>query len=103
MPNPSHNIANWIANHAARDGSRLAVADDERRLSYADLESRIARLANWLRRAGIGAGDRIGVLLGNRSAALEPRAFKAAPIRSRICARAGRVSKLMSAVPLAIG
>lgn len=93
MPNPSHNIANWIANHAARDGSRLAVADDERRLSYADLESRIARLADWLRRAGIGAGDRIGVLLGNRSAALET-VFAAArlgaialPINTRLSPR----------------
>ncbi|MEE2673329.1 MAG: AMP-binding protein [Myxococcota bacterium] len=93
MRSPSHNIASWIANHAERDGSRLALADDERRLSYADLESRIARFANWLKQAGIQAGDRVGVLLGNRSAALES-VFAAGrlgaialPINTRLSAR----------------
>lgn len=71
MPNPSHNIASWITNHAEREGSRLALADDERRLSYADFESRIGRLAACLRRDGVSAGDRVGMLLGNRSATLE--------------------------------
>ena len=70
-PTPEDNVASWIARQASRDGVRLAIADEERRLSYADLEARIAGLAGWLHEAGIGRGDRVGILLGNRSATLE--------------------------------
>jgi fatty-acyl-CoA synthase len=67
----SHNAASWIARHAREGGNRPAVADEERRLDYAGLESRIAKLAGWLRASGIGRGDRVGILSGNRTAYLE--------------------------------
>ncbi len=68
---PSHNAASWIARLAETAGARPAVADEERRLCYSDFESRIARLAGWLLAAGIARGDRVGILLGNRTATLE--------------------------------
>jgi fatty-acyl-CoA synthase len=66
-----NNAAYWIWQHAQTDGERLAVADGERRLSYADFESRIAKLAGWLAAAGIERGDRVGLLVGNRTPNLE--------------------------------
>jgi fatty-acyl-CoA synthase len=71
VKDPSHNAASWVARRAELDGARLAVADDERRLSYAELDARVGALAGWLRAAGVAAGDRIATLLGNRSATLE--------------------------------
>jgi fatty-acyl-CoA synthase len=68
---PGHNAASWIARHAARAGARPAVADAERRLDYAQLEHRIARLAGWLAARGVERGDRVAFLLVNRTAALE--------------------------------
>jgi fatty-acyl-CoA synthase len=36
------------------------------RFTYADMDGRAWRLAGWLRRAGVGRGDRVGVLARNR-------------------------------------
>jgi fatty-acyl-CoA synthase len=47
------------------------VVDEERRLDWAGFEARIARLAGWLDHAGVSRGDRIAILLQNRSAYLE--------------------------------
>ncbi len=66
-----HNVADWIRRHAEADGDRLAIADAERRLSYPQLADRVARLAAWLGDQGIGRGDRVALLLGNRSENLE--------------------------------
>ncbi len=66
-----HNVARWVAERAAAGGERPAVADPWRRLDYAALEERCARAAGVLTAAGVGRGDRIALLLGNRSATLE--------------------------------
>jgi acyl-CoA synthetase (AMP-forming)/AMP-acid ligase II len=58
------------------------VIDDERTLSYAELDARCARLAGVLSDAGVASGDRVALLLANRSAYLE--AFFA-------CARLGAI------------
>ena len=50
---------------------RVAVVDGERRYSYRDLAERSWRLANALRSAGLGKGDRVATLLFNSSAMLE--------------------------------
>ena len=50
---------------------RVAVVDGERRCSYRDLAERSWRLANALRSAGLGKGDRVATLLFNSSAMLE--------------------------------
>ncbi len=48
-----------------------AVVDEERRVSYAELQSRVHRLASALVREGINPGDRVAVLCRNRLPALE--------------------------------
>jgi fatty-acyl-CoA synthase len=59
----------------ARSGSvyrdYVAVVDEERRVSYAELQSRVHRLASALASAGINPGDRVAGLCRNRLAALE--------------------------------
>ncbi len=66
-----HNVGSWIPRRARVSGDRIAVIDAERRLDYAALEARCARLAGVLRGAGLGPGDRVALLLANRSATLE--------------------------------
>ncbi len=66
-----NNTADWIRRHALADSDRPAIADDQRRLSYRSLESRIAQLAGWLESKGVTRGDRVAVLVGNRSENLE--------------------------------
>ena len=50
---------------------KVAVVDGGRRCSYRDLAERSWRLANALRSAGLGKGDRVATLLFNSSAMLE--------------------------------
>ncbi|MEZ2658164.1 AMP-binding protein [Aneurinibacillus aneurinilyticus] len=45
---------------------KTAVIDGERRLTYAEIETRVNRLANAFRSNGIVKGDRIAVLSPNR-------------------------------------
>jgi fatty-acyl-CoA synthase len=65
------NVASWIRKHAATCGSRTALADAERKLDYTALDSRISRCASVLEARGIGSGDRVALLLGNRTAFVE--------------------------------
>jgi fatty-acyl-CoA synthase len=66
-----HNVARWIAERAKSAPGRLAVVDPWRRLDYAAFEERIQRAAGVLAAAGVGCGDRVALVLGNRSATLE--------------------------------
>jgi len=50
---------------------RLAVIDDDRTMTYAELSDRCRRLSGALVDAGIEPGDRVSVLAPNTSAALE--------------------------------
>ncbi len=68
---PLDNVGDWPARWARRRPSQPALADDERQLDWLHLDARIARLAGWLTREGIGPGDRVAILLANRSAHLE--------------------------------
>ncbi len=68
---PLHNAGAWLPRRAATTGARLAVIEGERRFTYADLEARCARCAGWLRTLGVERGDRVALLVGNRSAYLE--------------------------------
>lgn len=65
------NVGGWLDRRANDAPERLAVVDAGRRLSYATLAGRAAAFAAWLCEAGIGPGDRVAVLLANRSAYLE--------------------------------
>jgi fatty-acyl-CoA synthase len=101
------NVGAWLPHWAARRPGKLAVDDGERRLDYRALEERSARLAGWLRRAGVGPGERVGILLGNRSAYFEAL-FAAArvgavslPINTRLSPREVRFL-LEDAAPAAL-
>ncbi|HEU0077660.1 MAG TPA: amino acid adenylation domain-containing protein, partial [Longimicrobiaceae bacterium] len=63
---PVHEL---FAEQAARTPDALAVADGERRLSFAELEGRANALAHALRSRGVGPETRVGVLL-ERSAGM---------------------------------
>lgn len=51
----------------AAEPGREALVCDGTRLTYAELDALVARCANGMRRRGIGRGDRVALLLGNRS------------------------------------
>jgi acyl-CoA synthetase (AMP-forming)/AMP-acid ligase II len=50
---------------AARHGAKTLIALDEKRLSYADAETRSARLARGLLARGVGKGARVAILMPN--------------------------------------
>lgn len=52
-----------LANCAARHAHRLATVDGSQRLTWADLDARVTRLAGWLLAKGIAPGDRVALLL----------------------------------------
>lgn len=57
---------------AARSPTTIAVRDDDRSLTYAELADRVVRLATALRdRHGIGPGQPVGLLCRNSAAMLE--------------------------------
>lgn len=62
----AHNLAD-LFEHAvdAYGADRLAVVEDERRLTYAGLEAEANRWADALAVLGVGAGDHVGVHLRN--------------------------------------
>ena len=64
----SANVASWIAGHAASCGERRALADPDRTLTYRQLHERVARCAAVLEAEGVVRGDRVALVLGNRSA-----------------------------------
>jgi fatty-acyl-CoA synthase len=68
---PVHNAAAWTDRRARAGGDRPAIADAERSLDYAAFHARVLRCAGALAAAGIGRGERVAILLGNRSAYLE--------------------------------
>jgi acyl-CoA synthetase (AMP-forming)/AMP-acid ligase II len=50
---------------------RPALVEGDRTLSYRDVGRRVAALAHWLRRHGVGQGDRVAILSENRLEYLE--------------------------------
>ena len=63
------NLAFNLVASAARIPERTAAITDEDAMTYAELDTASARLATLLEREGIGAGDRVGVMLPNIAAA----------------------------------
>ncbi|MGE0853907.1 MAG: class I adenylate-forming enzyme family protein [Gammaproteobacteria bacterium] len=55
----------------ARDPAGIAVVDGKRRMSYAELDDTVDRVAGNLAELGVGKGDRLAILLGNRTAFVE--------------------------------
>ncbi len=71
-------LAGLFAIHAAQHPDKLAIVDDELRLTYRDVNARIGRLATHLRRAfAVGPGASILIALHNRAAVMEAQAAAA--------------------------
>ncbi|MBW9118590.1 AMP-binding protein [Microbacterium trichothecenolyticum] len=60
-----HTIGRWIVDRATRSPERTALDDRGVTTDYATLAARATRLADALRQAGYGPGDRIATVSGN--------------------------------------
>jgi fatty-acyl-CoA synthase len=63
----------WVAYHAQHHGESLALGcvEDGRRITWAQLEDRVAGVAATLRDLGVGPGDRVALISEN-----DPRVFE---------------------------
>ena len=59
------NLAEILATTVQQHGDQIAVELDDIRLNYAVVDQASARAAGLLRAAGIGPGDRVGIMLPN--------------------------------------
>lgn len=64
-------IGSWPARRARKTPHRTALIHDDRAVTYAQLDDRVNRLAQVLRRRGIRRGDRVAYLGPNHPAYLE--------------------------------
>src|SRR5690348_11903587 len=62
----------FLARSAFIYRDKTAVVDGPLRITYAEFNDRIHRLASALRRLGVEPGDRVAVLAPNTIVALEP-------------------------------
>src|SRR5690606_1599207 len=60
-----HTVGRWLVDRAAQPPRRIATDDRGVRTDYATLAARAVELAESLRRAGYGPGDRIATVSGN--------------------------------------
>ncbi len=59
-------LIDLVREQALRSADATALVCAQGRFSYADLADRAARVAAAMHAAGVGRGDRVGMLLGNR-------------------------------------
>jgi long-chain acyl-CoA synthetase len=71
LDDPQVFIPDLIANHARFQPRREAVVCGDVRRDWGDFDRNISRIANALVAAGVGRGDRVAVLMGNRVEMLE--------------------------------
>jgi fatty-acyl-CoA synthase len=66
-------VIDWVAHHARTTPRKTATIDlaSGRRHSYAQMHERVARVAGFLRAAGIGQGDRVGLVALNSTDILD--------------------------------
>ena len=64
-------VASLFLMQARIHPDRPALVEGDRRLSYGEVGQRVAALAGWLRRHGVGQGDRVAILSENRLEYLE--------------------------------
>ena len=65
------NLTQCLHRHARIDRERIATVFGPRRKTYAQLADRVARLAGGLCALGVGADDRVGILMRNSDRYLE--------------------------------
>src|SRR6202521_4915469 len=59
-------MAENFASIAARKPDDIALVDERRQVTWAEFNRRVNQLIHALRAAGLGVGDTVGVLCGNR-------------------------------------
>ncbi|MDX1571928.1 MAG: long-chain fatty acid--CoA ligase [Xanthomonadales bacterium] len=66
-------VTDWIRYHAHAHGKGLATVDlfSGRRQTFGEMHERVGRIATLLREAGVGPGDRVGVLSQNSTDVLD--------------------------------
>jgi fatty-acyl-CoA synthase len=64
-------VAGLFLMQARLHPDRIALAEGDRRLTYAEVGRRVAALAGWLRQRGVGRGGRVAILSENRLEYLE--------------------------------
>lgn len=64
-------IGSWLTYHSERNPTKTAIVYKNERLTYAELNERVNRLANTLNQMGVRKGDRVNALLFNRPQLLE--------------------------------
>lgn len=64
-------VANLIDQSVERFGPRIALVDDARSVTYAQLGARTAQLASALAKVGVDRDSCVGVVMGNRSELVE--------------------------------
>src|ERR1700722_17611076 len=77
-------VGDIISEHRRSYPGKLALPDGEHHLTWAELDERVNRLANALRRAGVGQGDRI-LWLGQNSFRVYELLGAAAKIGAMVC------------------
>jgi acyl-CoA synthetase (AMP-forming)/AMP-acid ligase II len=77
-------VGDIIAEHGRSYPGKLALADGDRELTWAELDERVSRLANALRATGVGQGDRI-LWLGQNSFRVYELLGAAARIGAMVC------------------
>src|SRR5260221_14121259 len=64
--NPDMVVHEFLEQSAGWWPEKLALVCSGRRLTYAEINSMANRLANGLRKSGVGRGDRVAIYLGNK-------------------------------------
>ncbi|MGI5169076.1 acyl-CoA synthetase [Spirillospora sp. CA-253888] len=68
---PDHGLGSWPGRRARITPDRVALVQGDRRLTYAELDDRVRRLAGALRGLGMRRGDRVAYLGANDVAVFE--------------------------------
>ncbi|MCP9621371.1 AMP-binding protein, partial [Nocardia otitidiscaviarum] len=67
----SHNIADLVEHAIDLMPDNVALVDDTRSVTYAELEGRANQLAHYLREQGVQPGDKVGIYSRNTIEAIE--------------------------------
>src|SRR5215510_4958613 len=65
MPAPHYNFADLFELAVDRVPDRVALIDDQRQVTYRELDERCTRLAHTLAELGVEAGDHVAILATN--------------------------------------
>ncbi|MEM9033685.1 MAG: AMP-binding protein, partial [Actinomycetota bacterium] len=67
-PGSGYTVADLFEERAAKHPDRLALIGTDETMTYGQLDAASNRVAHWARSQGIGQGDAVALLMGNRPA-----------------------------------